>query len=328
MPDLIPHDFSSPLIDEALAWLVRIHSGQASEDDRHAFQAWQAHSADHRLAAQEAETLWREIGSLRSADRSHNPTSVPPLCRSQQVGTGKATWAIAACLILTIGWFASDGIVEWFTVTMADHHTVIGQQHVVTLPDGSHIHLNSDSAVNVVFTEQERTVHLMKGEAAFSVSPDANRPFIVRSRNLHARALGTAFIVRLHQDAVTVTVTEHTVHLSTTNRNRSSPLILREGEQTSYSAETGFSPVHPVNLSLVTAWQRGKLIVDSKPLAEVVDELNRYRPGRIMILNPALRPLKVTGLFDITDPEAALRMIADTLQIHGTALTFYVVLLH
>lgn len=328
MPDLTPQDSSSPLLDEALAWLAHLHSGHASETDRRACRAWRTRSAAHDLAYHEAEALWRNLGELRSGRRSLDPTAVPAIRRSKQAGIGKVPWAIAACLILIIGWFASDQLVEWITIAMADHHTGVGRQLVVTLQDGSRIHLNSDSAVNVAFTDQGRTVHLLKGEAAFTVSPDVKRPFIVRSGELHTRALGTAFVVHLLRNSVTATVTEHAVHLSTSSGSGSPPLLLHEGEQASYTAETGLSQAHPVDLGPVTAWQRGKLIVEAKPLAEVVDELNRYRLGRIMILNSALRPLKVTGLFDITDPDAALRMIEDTLQIHGTALTSYVVLLH
>jgi len=328
MPDRTPHDSSSSLHEEALAWLVRLHSGHASESDRRAFQAWRTHSIAHRLAAQEAETLWRNLGELGSGHRSLDVPAAPVPRRSRQAGIRRAIWAIAACFLLVIGWFAPEQLVGWVTIALADHHTGVGRQQVVTLQDGSRIHLNRDSAVNVTYTDRERTVRLLKGEAAFTVSPDVLRPFLVQSGNLRSRALGTAFVVRLHQDAVTVTVTEHAVHLSPASGNDSSPLVLHEGEQASYTTKTGLSPAHPVDSRLVASWQRGKLIVETAPLAEVVDELNRYRSGHIMIVNPALRPLTVTGLFDITDPDAALRMIEDTLRLHHTALTSYLILLH
>jgi len=328
MPDRTSQNSPSSLHEEALAWLVRLHSGHASESDRHAFQAWRTHSTAHRLAAQEAEILWRNLGELGSSRRPLDFPTAPVPRRSRQASILRAIWATAACILLVIGWFAPEQLVGWFTNALADHHTGVGQQQVVTLQDGSRIHLNSDSTVNVTYTDRERTVRLLKGEAAFTVSPDARRPFLVQSGDLRSRALGTAFVVRLHQDAVTVTVTEHAVHLSTASGNDSSPLVLREGEQASYTTTAGLSPARPVDPRLIAAWQRGKLIVETTPLAEVVDELNRYRSGRIMIVNPTLRPLKVTGLFDISDPDAALRMIEDTLRIHHTALTSYLILLH
>jgi transmembrane sensor len=86
--------------------------------------------------------------------------------------------------------------------------------------------------------------------------------------------------------------------------------------------------VRRIDLGKETAWQRGKVIFEAQSLATVIEELNRYRPGRIMILNPALRALKVTGLFDVADPDAALRMIQHTIPIRHTNLTPYLVLLH
>jgi transmembrane sensor len=104
--------------------------------------------------------------------------------------------------------------------------------------------------------------------------------------------------------------------------------VVRQSEQISYSAEAGLGLAHAVDANAIAAWQRGKMIFEAQPLAAVVEELNRYRAGRIMILNPALRSLNVTGVFDIGDPDATLRMIEQTLRIHDTTLTPYLVLLH
>ena len=70
MPDSTPPDSSSPLVDEALAWLVRIHSGQASEEERRACTAWRMQSSAHHLAYAEAEKLWRDIGLVPNGDRA------------------------------------------------------------------------------------------------------------------------------------------------------------------------------------------------------------------------------------------------------------------
>ena len=123
-----------------------------------------------------------------------------------------------------------------------------------------------------------------------------------------------------------MTVIEHSVQVNVASA--ASPLVVHEGEQLSYSLQQGASTVRRVDLERETAWQRGKLIFESKPLTEVVAELNRYRHGRIVILNPALRPVHVTGLFDMADPDGALRMIHRTLSIHETNLSPYLVLLH
>jgi transmembrane sensor len=331
MPEFTPPDpsaTSSSLVDDALAWLVKLHSGQASDEDRQACEAWRTSSPAHNHAYVEAEALWRDIGQMRSENSAFVSAS-PPVIRSfKKVSARKTGWAIAASLFLMACLFSSDHLVEWFTAATADYHTAVGQQRVVRLADGSRMHLNTDTAVNVSFTDQGRDIRLLKGEAAFTVEPDVNRPFTVQSGEVQTRAIGTSFVVHFHHKIVTVTVTEHAVQVSTIAGDASTTRVVREGEQVFYTVEKGISSARSIDRLHETAWQRGKLIFEAKPLAEVVTELNRYRPGRIMIMNPALRPLKVTGLFDVADTDAALRMIQHTIPIHETTLTSYVVLLH
>ena len=294
MPDSTPPAASSPLIDEALAWLVRIHSGHASDEERLACTAWRTQSSAHQLAYTEAEILWRDIGLLPNGDC----TGSADLTASMPHGTlprarRMIKWGLAACVLLAAGWLSWGIVQERLDLASADYRTAVGEQRHVKLEDGSRIHLNTDTAVAVAFTPQQRTIRLLTGEASFTVTPETVRPFTVQSGDVSTRALGTSFLVQRHQDAVTVTVTEHAV-----------------------------------DANAIAAWQRGKMIFEAQPLAAVVEELNRYRAGRIMILNPALRSLNVTGVFDIGDPDAALRMIEQTLRIHDTTLTPYLVLLH
>jgi transmembrane sensor len=221
-----------------------------------------------------------------------------------------------------------DSVGEWVRAATADYHTGVGEQRLVRLEDGSTIQLNTDTAVNIAFSRDKRDIRLVKGEAAFTVVANPDRPFTVHSQSLHTRALGTIFSVRLHDNRISVTVLEHRVRVDESERSERSPVILKEGEQVFFYHGQGMGEVHTVDTNTESSWQRGKVIFEGKPLAEVVDELNRYRRGRIVILNSTLRPLKVTGVFDVADPDAALRTIHRTLSIHETSLSPYFVLLH
>ena len=329
MPDSTPPDASSPLIDEALAWLVRIHSGHASDEERLACTAWRTQSSAHQLAYTEAEILWRDIGLLPNGDCAGSAdltASMPHGTLPRARRTIK--WGLAACVLLAAGWLSWGIVQERLDLASADYRTAVGEQRHVKLEDGSRIYLNTDTAVAVAFTPQQRTIRLLTGEASFTVTPETVRPFTVQSGDVSTRALGTSFLVQRHQDAVTVTVTEHAVQVSATDGRQVPATVVRQSEQISYSTEAGLGRAHAVDSNAIAAWQRGKMIFEAQPLAAVVEELNRYRAGRIMILNPALRSLNVTGVFDIGDPDAALRMIEQTLRIHDTTLTPYLVLLH
>jgi transmembrane sensor len=229
---------------------------------------------------------------------------------------------------LTIGLAWQMDWLGWLQARAADYRTGIGEQRTVRLADGSMVLMNTDSAIDVSWTDRQRTIRVIQGEALFTVSPDRQRPFIVHSGRLRATALGTAFIVRRGQIAVTLTVTEHAVAVSDESSPTTTALTLQEGEQVSFSAETGLGSAQPVNLQAITAWQRGKLIVESQPLGIVVEELNRYRRGRIVILNPSLKRLKVTGVFDLAQPDSAVQLIRRTLPVSLTQITPLLILLH
>lgn len=318
----------SSLEDAALAWVVRIHSGHASDEDRRACEAWQDVSPAHQRAFREAAALWEEIGHAGPAQCSSSPAVQPAESSGHRPWPRVRRWSLVACFFLAIGWFSWASIVNQIQLRTADHRTAVGQQEQVVLRDGTRLMLNTDTVLNVAFSSQQREIFLLKGEAAFAVAPDARRPFTVRSHDTATTALGTKFVVETRNDSVTITVSEHAVEVSSPGASASSPVMVREGQQISYSTDGGWSAARSVDANQVSAWQRGKMIFESQPLGAVVADLNRYRRGHVFILNPSLRSLPVTGVFEINDPDAALRTIEQTLGIRDTNLSPYFVLLH
>ena len=317
----------SSLEDEALAWVVRLHSGHASDQDRRACEAWQNVSPAHHHAFHDAVTLWEELGHAHSPQRSSLGSVRPADSHGPRWRPRLRRWSLVACSLLVIGWFSWGSMLTHIHLRTADHRTAVGQQEEVVLQDGTRLVLNTDTVLNVAFSSQQREIYLLRGEAAFAVAPDVTRPFTVRSQNTTTTALGTKFVVQTRSDSVTVTVAEHAVRVSSPTRPTST-MIVRAGQQISYSADGGWSAARSVDANRVSAWQRGKMIFESQPLGTVVADLNRYRRGHIFILNPSLRALPVTGVFDIDDPDAALRTIEQTLGIRDTNLSPYFLFLH
>ena len=184
-PHLIPKS-PDPLIDEALEWLVRIHSGHVSESIQAECDAWRRQSLTHERAYLTAESIWEDIGHLSFRGAT-------PLPKASHQFSGKPAWAFAACILLFTGLFFIESVGLWIRSATADYHTGVGEQRVVTLEDGSTIQLNTDTAVDVTFSENKRDIRLLQGEAAFTVTSDPGRPFTVRSESLDTRALGTFF---------------------------------------------------------------------------------------------------------------------------------------
>lgn len=323
---------ASILDEEALDWLVRVGFGTARPDE---FAAWRARSPAHEQAARSAEALWRDIGhtataaefSRREAVRSR-PQSLPaggmrrgPDRRPGRLGRRAAmTGAMAASAAALV---AASGLFGPLAGLTADHATRPGERREVSLPDGSVVVLNTSTALSVRFTAAERRIVLTTGEAFFAVAKDPDRPFVVAARGGETRAIGTAFAVRTDGDEVRVTVSEGIVEVTAA---AGGPVRLLAGQGAGYGGAVGKPVPQRVNEAVATAWRRGKLIFNQRPLVEVAAEISRYRSGRVVVANPELERLPVTGVFELDDQDAMLRAIEQALPVRVLQLPLLTVL--
>jgi transmembrane sensor len=288
------------LSDEAIDWLVRLGSGRATPKDRLAFLRWRQYSAAHEAAAVEAETLLRAVGDTRQADqlRRHGE----PLTYRRPVGRRVlfAGAALASVAVVTVGLTSLGPLAALY----AGHATGVGGRKRVELADGSFVILNTATAVSVDYSGKERRVVLHDGEALFDVAKDPSRPFIVTAGDMEVRAVGTAFVVRLKE----VTVSEGTVDVTIGSRP---PIRVVAGQRLDVG-EADRLKLSMIDIDAATAWQRGRLIFNRRPLESVVAELQRYRAGRIVVLGDRLKALEVTGVFDLDDTDRILRAIEET----------------
>lgn len=298
------------LSDAAIDWLVKLHSGRAGKADHEAFAAWRKQSSEHELAAREAETIWHGIGI---AGNKVQRNARAKLTRRAVLGG------------VAIGGLAVAGSSLLRPHLFADHSTGAGERTTITLPDGSTALLNGDSALDVAFDAGQRRLQLLAGQALFQVMPDAGRPFIVTANGGRARAVGTVFDVDIRSHEVVVTVVEGQVDVTAGTRPGSGVLAAAD-QRVRYGADRQPSPAEPVDAESETAWRRGKLIFNQRPLRDVVVEIERQRRGRIMIASARLQSLEVTGVFDLADPESILSTIEATLPVKVTRLPFITIL--
>ncbi|MBX3536671.1 MAG: FecR family protein [Chelatococcus sp.] len=307
------HHVDIALSDEAIDWVVRLNSGRATQTDRQAFADWRLQSEQHERAAQEAETIWHGVGlagdGLQKADRKAARSKAT---RRALLG---GVLLVAAGLAIERSGFLGPG-------RLADHATGVGEQRLIVLPDGSSVFLNASAALAVDFTDAERRLTLLEGEAIFTVARDTARPLIVEASGGEARAIGTIFNVDIRPEEVVVTVLEGVVEIAT----QVGSVTARLDQRVRYAASSRPSAAETVDADVETAWRRGKLIFNRRPLGDVVAEIKRYRDGQIVIVNPRLRALEVTGVFDLADPETILRTIEETLPVHVTRLPFVTII--
>lgn len=283
---------------EAVAWLARLHGPEREAETEAGLKAWLRDSAENRDAFERATEIWDMIpGAARQANASV-PAARAPARRRLLVP------AFALLLIALVG--TAIGLMARAPV----YQTTVGGQQMVMLDDGSRVSLNTDSRIAILYSEGERRVRLDRGEALFEVAHNPARPFIVEAGGEEVRALGTIFLVRRHADATTaVTLLQGRVQVS-----RGAPLaVLDPGERLTVA------PAHRPTLDrpaieAVAAWRAGEVVFENASLGDAAEELNRYSRAKLVLGDPALGTLRISGVFSTGD----IGEVADAIAaLHG-----------
>ena len=187
-----------------------------------------------------------------------------------------------------------------------------GEQLTHRLADNSVVHLNTDSAVSVRYSKSERLVTLISGQAEFEVAHEANRAFRVHAGLADVIDIGTQFDVRLEQGSTVVTVVEGRIAVEPQNSspNHAVRSIELTANQQIRVAE-GEWPAAPVEADAerTTSWLHRQIAFDHEPLERVAAEYNRYTSKPIEIAAPALRTLRISGVFATDDTDAFIAFL-------------------
>jgi transmembrane sensor len=306
---------------EASDWFARMNADDVTADDHARFAAWlQAHACNVK-AYDELVATWNGLvksGPLVRAvyfGQAMNAASA----RSARAPRWLAGALAAAVAAIAIG-------VAWNLYKQNEDsrfQTAIGEQVAVSLPDGSSFNLNTNSRVEVDYSQRSRVIHLERGEAYFKVTHDTHRPFWVHAGDRWVRAVGTAFNVYLRPAGVQVTVSEGTVNMVNATGSESPPsdasyaksaAAVTAGEQADAHGHADvIRALNAAQLSRLLAWRKSSLYFQDEPLGNVVNELMRYTTLEIEIVDDSLRELPVGGTFQ-TSPEGAealLKMLQD-----------------
>ncbi len=324
-------DLPEAILEEAAIRHARLRDGAGDRSgdgatERAALERWLEADPRHRQAFEDIERLWSALEAPVARAMVEERASIQPLPpRRRRFARLAPRLAAAACLIVAVGAVLVGG--GLFDSLRADHATAAGERKSVVLADGSRVMLNTGTAMAVDLNPDRRDIRLFRGEAWFEVSPDAGRPFTVKTPMGTVRVTGTRFDVRLGDGKTLVSLVEGRVELTpTAGAAGRPPVALEPGQQASLSAK-GTSAATAFDRTAAAAWRRGQLVFYDAPLTEVVAELNRYRRGHIVVADNRLRHLKISGVFSTDDTDAALDAIEGTLPVRIVRLTDYLVLL-
>ena len=298
-----PNPSPSERDQQALDWWTRLRGENVSAQQRNAFELWRAEPLNAN-AYQNVETLWklleRPAHAVQRTERRH------PLSR-------RATYAAAACLVLAFAtvMLMTPPLSTWGS----DYATATGQQQDITLADGSRLHLDSDSAVDITLNSNERRVNLLRGRVFLDVSHDG-RPFVVRAGNSRVQVLGTAFSVSHGSNQDEVTLLRGQVEVMAGGQHQP----LKPGEQLTV-IDGQIQPPIAVDADRLLAWRDGQLRVRNAPLREVLDELMRYQGGRVIWLDDQAAQRPISASFNLQQIDSAIDALISAQKLRTTSLT-------
>jgi transmembrane sensor len=319
------------IAEQASEWFMENRSGPLAQKESVRFMAWLRASPMHveeylRIAAlapdleaaaktnkTPRETLVvrarREPEGIVSFDRA-GLGQPPALTRRRR----SPVWSLAAAAALavvavTTVWSMRDG--ERFGLPRS-YSTVRGEQRVQRLPDGSVLHLNTDSAVTVRYSRTERLVSLDRGQALFEVAHQDGRRLRVQTDRAGIVAVGTQFDVYRKSGATTVTVVEGSVEVysgvAPPPAGAEPSVRLNPGDQLDVGDRIG--ALRHVDARAAVAWLQRKIAFEDEPLGQVAAEFNRYGPVTVEIDDEALRALPISGIVDAYDTDSFAAYLA------------------
>jgi len=288
---------------EAARRFLKAHAGNTRQDWDEAM-AWVALRPEHGVAFAKVEAGWEFAEGL-----SPEAPATPPWI-GERIDRRIAISLIAATII---------GII--FTVTLQLHgsvdryHTALGEDRSVRLADGSLIHLNTATSVEVALREDGRSVNLLRGEARFDVAHDARRPFHVTIGSATVRAVGTAFNIRLRSEMTELTVIEGVVAV---RDGGSTPRRVAAGSGAAIRGGTvALTALRPASIQQRMAWERGRIELDGATLAQAVEDMNRYRAHPLILGDSKLAALHVGGSFHIRQSDDFVKALSASFGIRA-----------
>jgi len=335
---------------EAAEWLL-LFDGDAGKREHADFAEWLTRSPVHVREFLELSAVWAKAGYTGLPD--YNREELIQAARAEldlqsvvqlhpRHGVLRAAAARSESRHL---WFAAAativvGLALWIGVAVfrddSSYTTAVGEQRSITLADGSVIFLNTSSAVRVRYGQSARDIELIRGEARFQVAKSPLRPFTVATSVASVRALGTVFNVAMDNGGTQVAVLEGSVEVRelqplatpgapadasrVTQMPQHNHLQLTSGQRAAVTRK-GIEPDVGPSIESVNAWTQRRLVFRDMTLSEVIDQFNRYRRQPLVIDDPALGQMRVSGTFDPSDLDSLVGYLdsVDSVQVHTPA---------
>lgn len=304
-------------------------TGNLNEEEKSQLDEWMNTSEDNSREYNAHQELWNKSKQLVLSDAIDIEASLAKTKSRISSGKKKKRWLVnfrqvAAVLVLSIGiaslyhYFISS---ELGSSIYQDISTAYGTQTSFELPDGTKVWLNSGSHLHfpTSFEKLKERRIVLKGEAYFAVTKNPSKPFVVNTKEIDVKVLGTSFNVSAYEDSpeLTVALEEGKVSLYKANSERETEIVsLTPNEIATYIKSQNTIDVRKESyLDKYTAWKEGRMVFFGDRLEIVAEKLEKWYNVDIEFRDSKLKKSRFTGTFENESLEQVLSLLGETTPI-------------
>ena len=306
-------DIPPAIAEQAVSWLIEMQSGSLEPRRQQAWQAWLNSNPEHQRAWAHIQRVNQRLSGL-SSPLAHAAINAPKSSGRRQ--------ALKLLLLLGAGSAAGWGLREQAVLQplLADFHNGVGQRRKIALSDGSQLHLNTASAVDVRFDGQQRLIKLLQGEILLTAADDP-RPLLLTTAegSIRPSMAGSRFDVRQLNGRSQIAVFSGAVQLRPDNFPGPG-LQLQASQQVSFG-HNSWDAIRPLDASS-GAWADGMLVAAHMRLQDFLAELSRYRRGHLNC-DAKVADLLISGSYPLADSERILDLLEVALPVRVRRFTRY-----
>lgn len=275
------------LFDEAVGHVVRLQGDPQNAVARETLRLWCARSPRHGR-------IWAEVAEIHGlTGQVFAPPARQTITRRRAILAG-----IGGAAAIGAGFAVLPGTL---LAARADHMTEVAEIDRIVLPDSSRITLGPKSAFTLEFVEGARGLRLLSGMVHCELVSNPARPFRLRVRDVEITTAGGALNLSLDAGIVALALEHGTAAIG--------GLHMGEGTRIDLSPDAQvLGPPRPA-AAQGASWRDGLIVADAEPVAVLIAQIARWMPGQVVIAGGGLADQRVSGVFDLSDPAAALAAV-------------------
>ncbi len=308
-----PESRTNQIEEAAGRWLELHDFGGLTAEAQASFESWLSVSLAHRAAYVRLRSAWERTERLAALREPMRPAAMARRLLRPRLFRHVAILGIMSAVLGAV-------TLHFSNTDETRYQTAIGDREIITLADGSHVELNTDTILRAAVSANRRLVYLDQGEAYFDIKHDASHPFVVRSAHYQITDLGTEFVVRKQAKRFEVALVSGRARLDTTDALGTTQSTIFTPGDVAIADTKSVAITKKVERAIAAklGWRRGVLVFDNTTLADAVSEINRYNREQIIVSDPSIARLTLVGTFPANDLELVLAAATDVYGLHAS----------